>query len=46
MIVTELMPRNLESIFLRKDGHLSKRRVTFVQKLKMAKDAALGMSVL
>jgi hypothetical protein len=38
MIVTELMPRNLESVFLGKAG----KRVALVQKLKMAKDAALG----
>lgn len=40
MIVTELMPRNLESVFLGKAG--KHKRVALVQKLKMAKDAALG----
>lgn len=44
MIVTELMPRNLESVFLGKAG--KHKRVALVQKLKMAKDAALGTLLL
>lgn len=39
MIVTELMPRNLENLFLTRP---KSKRITFVSKLKMAKDAALG----
>lgn len=41
MIVTELMPQNLDTFFL--SNNTNRKKLTLIQKLKMARDAALGI---